>query len=403
MFAIRRFSKFLFLFYSHSIIEAENKDLFVIQNIGDDNLYLNNENNLQSKKGDDVKKVDDLKLEKLINEHKLFKKLEPSSKVPAIKIQRGNTDKRRTIYNDDAKIIKYWKDKKDSIEQAKAIKESKRETKKDTKLLFKNNYDLWDNENEDKIKIKVPARLRQKPSLLPAIEAPLPGQSYNPNPDDYNSLVLAEAEKEMQFIKEEQKLANKVDKYFVTKDQAPNEQTWLNEMSQGLFDKDTVDVDVDGDNIEMEMANFAKITKKKTKSQKRRELREKLAAKQRQKEKMLRIKENDVFRIKSINKELDQREKRIKERAKRREIKRIQALYKPKRLSRYRFEEKMIDINMPNEITGSLRTMKPEGNILMDRFQSFQKRNIIETRAIQLNKRKYKIKMEMKRRHRDEI
>lgn len=344
-------------------------------------------------------------MEKIIKEHKLFKKLEPSSKVPAIKIQKGNTDKRRTIYNDDVKIKKYWNDRKDSIEKAKAVKEAKRKAKKDTKLLFNNQYDLWDNENEDqnKISVKVPARLRQKPSLLPAVEVPLPGQSYNPNPDDYNSLVLAEAEKEMQFIKEEQKLANKVDKYFVTKDQAPNEQTWLNEMSQGLFDKDTVDGDGQ-DNIETEMlANFAKSTKKKTKSQKRRELREKLAAKQRNKEKMLRIKENDVFRIKSINKELDQREDRIKERAKRRQIKRIQALYKPKRLSRHRFEEKMIDINMPHEITGSLRTMKPEGDILMDRFQSLQKRNIIETRAIRLNKRKYKIKMELKRRHRDEI
>jgi len=51
-----------------------------------------------------------------------------------------------------------------------------------------------------------------------------------------------------------------------------------------------------------------------------------------------------------------------------------------KKFGRYRFEEADLDLNLSDEITGNLRTMKAAGNLLHDRFKSLQKRNIIETR-----------------------
>lgn len=49
----------------------------------------------------------------------------------------------------------------------------------------------------------------------------------------------------------------------------------------------------------------------------------------------------------------------------------------PHRLSRYAFEEEEIDANLPEDISGNLRNIVAEGNILKDRFKSMQKRNIV--------------------------
>jgi nucleolar protein 53 len=61
-----------------------------------------------------------------------------------------------------------------------------------------------------------------------------------------------------------------------------------------------------------------------------------------------------------------------------------------------------LEIKLSNELTGNLRSIKPEGNLLEDRYKSLQKRNVIETRVKQkivknrkkrkrLEKRNYKM------------
>lgn len=63
-----------------------------------------------------------------------------------------------------------------------------------------------------------------------------------------------------------------------------------------------------------------------------------------------------------------------RETKKEREVKKRE---EPHRLSRYEFEEGEIDINLPEDISGNLRNIVSEGNILKDRFKSMQKRNIV--------------------------
>jgi nucleolar protein 53 len=57
---------------------------------------------------------------------------------------------------------------------------------------------------------------------------------------------------------------------------------------------------------------------------------------------------------------------------------------------------------LTSELTGNLRSIKPEGNLIEDRYKSLQKRNVIETRVKQkivrnnkkrkhLEKRNYKM------------
>jgi len=57
----------------------------------------------------------------------------------------------------------------------------------------------------------------------------------------------------------------------------------------------------------------------------------------------------------------------------------------------FNFQE--LEIKLSNELTGNLRSIKPEGNLIEDRYKSLQKRNVIETRVkhkIVRNKKKRK-------------
>lgn len=75
----------------------------------------------------------------------------------------------------------------------------------------------------------------------------------------------------------------------------------------------------------------------------------------------------------------------------------------PHRLSKFAFEEEEIDINMPEEISGNLRSLAPQGSILVDRYKSMQKRNIIATsKDLGLRKRR-EIKRYVRNTHKEEL
>ena len=124
--------------------------------------------------------------------------------------------------------------------------------------------------------------------------------------------------------------------------------------------------------------------------------------KQKENEKQQRIQQNEIFRLKSIKKEISEEEnKREEEQIKKVAEEKHKELFMPKRLGSLKYEEPEIELKLSNEITGNLRnlkvinlvikqkyhqriynffSLKPEGNILMDRYKSMQKRNIIEPR-----------------------
>ena len=49
-------------------------------------------------------------------------------------------------------------------------------------------------------------------------------------------------------------------------------------------------------------------------------------------------------------------------------------------------------IQLKEEMTDSLRRLKPEGNLFQDRFKSLEKRNLIEPRVPVRKRRRYKLK-----------
>ena len=83
-------------------------------------------------------------------------------------------------------------------------------------------------------------------------------------------------------------------------------------------------------------------------------------------------------RLKFLNQDIEAKEKKIaklqEKRAKIRAIKEKE----PKQLSKRKFEPLDLEFSLGEELSGNLRGIQPEGNILEDRYKSFQRRNIIE-------------------------
>jgi nucleolar protein 53 len=83
-------------------------------------------------------------------------------------------------------------------------------------------------------------------------------------------------------------------------------------------------------------------------------------------------------RLKFLNQEIEARDKKLAKLREKREKIRAIKVKEPKQLSKRKFEPLDLEFNLGEEINGNLRGIKPEGNILEDRYKSFQRRNIIE-------------------------
>jgi len=132
------------------------------------------------------------------------------------------------------------------------------------------------------------------------------------------------------------------------------------------------------------------LAKPKTRAARRRQQEEKVKEEVRKKEKQRRLRENEVFKVKSIKKKLDAAEKKQKVKLAER-VRKVseRAKFGVKELSRFKFNEASDPITLSDELTQRLRDIGPSGGkaihatqnlILTDRFKSLQKRNVIEVR-----------------------
>lgn len=98
---------------------------------------------------------------------------------------------------------------------------------------------------------------------------------------------------------------------------------------------------------------------------------------------------------KQINKTEESVEKKQQNRSEIRQKKK----YEPRRLARKQFEAEEVPVP---ESVGNLRKLKPDGNVLVDRFKSLQKRNIIAPNVKRM-RRKLRLTTVKKSSHKEEI
>lgn len=139
---------------------------------------------------------------------------------------------------------------------------------------------------------------------------------------------------------------------------------------------------------------------KKTLKQKKKKIEQKDLEKARLALKKEKKKLTDIHNLKILNQRIEKIEKKrnaIQEKRKKKlELKKK----RPKILNSLKYDDPDVEFHMAQEISGNLKNLKPEGNLLNDRFKSMQKRNILAPTKRQHHK-KAKLKKYTKPGHKD--
>uniref|UniRef100_A0A8C8S611 Ribosome biogenesis protein NOP53 n=1 Tax=Pelusios castaneus TaxID=367368 RepID=A0A8C8S611_9SAUR len=264
--------------------------------------------------------------------------------------------------------------------------------------------DTWFLEQTKKQRVRRPARLKKKPSELPAVEVIPAGGSYNPTFQAHQVLLLQAHEVELRRQKAEEKLERQLS--FPTAAEAPTQETAFREQCEGLLEESGDEEDDEEKMLREPPAPVATplstlLHEKKTEQQRRREKEAKALVARRLGEKAARCRRQELFQLRSIRLQVKRREAELLRRRRVRLAKRQAEATKPRRLGRLKYEDPDLEVQLSTELAESLRTLKPEGSILRDRFKSLQKRNLIEPRERAKFKRKYRLKYVEKRAFRE--
>lgn len=253
-------------------------------------------------------------------------------------------------------------------------------------------------------KKRLPSSLHKKPSVLPAVEAPHPGMSYNPSFEDHQSLLHEVAQKELELIKEEKHLERVTTKMFKKVSPEEKENNMIKELSEGLKlvnnqdSKENEDEDEDKDPTVKSINPPAKNVKK-TRVQRRKQREQKELAFKQQQKKVEKRKISDIYKLKLLDRQLSAKERKTKMLREKRLKKKALKAIGTKTLSRIKFEPSEPDFQLTTELTGNLRNSEPTGNLLKDRFKSLQQRNIVAPSKLKLKRDKAKVKRFIKPDH----
>nr|XP_029536559.1 ribosome biogenesis protein NOP53-like [Oncorhynchus nerka] len=264
-------------------------------------------------------------------------------------------------------------------------------------------YDLWGGEAKEtadpyyleqtgKRRVKRPEKLNAKPSILPAVEVITPGGSYNPDFFSHQSFLQEAHEVEVKRERAELRIERQL---AVKREDTATEETVFQELVEGLVEEEEEeeedDVSIRG-GLQQE---------KKTEKERKRERADKIKSQQKQAARVFTDKKQQLFQLRSTQATLKRREQRTRERVAQRKANQEAEKSMPRRLGRLKFQAQDLEIQLSDEIPGSLRTLKPEGSVPKDRFKSMQKRNMIEPRERAKFKRRHKVKYVEKRAFRE--
>ena len=212
-------------------------------------------------------------------------------------------------------------------------------------------------------------------SLLPAVEVPHAGASYNPSAEEHQELLLKATMVELAKEREAGRIERQTTAMFPSRGQAPTAQDRVKEMSEGIVElNNEVDHPEEEEEENEEEENTAetgevdqKSLKPKTRKQKR-DRRGRMFEEQKEKRlKEAKIREMEVMRVKSLKKELSKEDQRTQENQERREKQRVEKMSGPIQLSNYKYEPQELELKLSDELTGNLRNLSPEGSLLEDR------------------------------------
>lgn len=228
---------------------------------------------------------------------------------------------------------------------------------------------------------------------LPAVPSPHEGASYNPTVSSHQELLRIAHTLEEQRVMEAERLA-------VVKEKISAAVGNAGEMVEGVAKGMTVDVPQEkeattGVDEEAELPLPKKPTKRKTTHERRKQ--SKLRAQKRALAEMANHKRllASVDSSKSLRKKIakDSLERtRLLQHRKLREQEKLRQGLAGQKLGKHVVKEGEVEVQLGEDLSESLRGLKPEGNLFRDRFLSMQQRALVEPRAPVLPRKQAKTK-----------
>ncbi|KAI9056471.1 P60-like protein [Trametes sanguinea] len=248
-------------------------------------------------------------------------------------------------------------------------------------------YDVWSEDVPEKVPVKAPQTENPRAHIaLPAVPSPHEGTSYNPPLTAHQQLLRAAHEKEERKLKSLEELKELQAKL----DQARAVSTAEAAAAQGVAPGMKIDEPVEGQADEEEGVDGAeppppkKMPTRKTKQQRKKA--ERLRAEKRAlaekaaRKRMLATVDSAKALRKAISRNLATRERLRAQRQAALQEKLKQGLAGQK-IGKHVVPEGEIDVQLGEELSESLRQLKPEGNLFRDRFLNMQHRALIEPHA----------------------
>ncbi|KAK3319239.1 ribosome biogenesis protein Nop53/GLTSCR2 [Apodospora peruviana] len=263
-------------------------------------------------------------------------------------------------------------------------------------------HDIWDAPDQEKEiqeklpflpkkdKLKPPKTLRQQPISLaangksvPAVIKPTGGYSYNPEFADYQDRLI-EASKHV--VDAERKRLEELEADHIKAEAAARSRAEA-EAAEARADLSEWEEDSAWEGIESggeELSGKKKRPERKTQAQRNKIKRRKEAERKAKHEAALKKKYGQVERIDQLAEEVYEKENAL-------QVQKIEMSddsddegndeeLRRRQLGKFKLPEKDLELVLPDELEESLRRLKPEGNLLRDRFRNMLVRGKMESR-----------------------
>ncbi|OCK83411.1 P60-like protein [Lepidopterella palustris CBS 459.81] len=241
---------------------------------------------------------------------------------------------------------------------------------------------------EEKKHVREPKTLKHDPiSLaangkpLPAVRIPEGGKSYNPAFEDWINVLTREGKKEVEAEKKRLKLAQEEQERLERAIAAAATPELLSDDGESAWESewDGIQSEVEEDSLN------TKRPERKTQAQRNKIKRRKEAERQALHEARMKERARQQTQIKALAKVVEEKEK---EKAKAQALALAEQddssdgdeLLRRRRFGKAPVPEAPLEVVLSDELQDSLRLLKPEGNLLKDRFRSMMVRGKIETR-----------------------
>eukprot|EP00128_Syssomonas_multiformis_P017214 Colp12_sorted_trinity150504_noHs@24176 len=318
----------------------------------------------------------------------------PNIKVVGSHIKKT---KKTVITTTKAKPIEKPQPPAPKKEEAYDVWNKPQEKKRDDEMIEKANGFI---ELYHKVSKKKPKTVAERVWVVENVETPLPGTSYNPSFVDHQELLRVAVEKEQKKIDDRERFAKMLQP--PPGETLATKETIAKELLAGLVDDGEPQTEDEADpDAPLSIGKPTRAENRKTKQQRAKYLAQKEEERKHREAKLERQRLAEIYKLKSLSKRLAAEDLLREQRRREREEKKAKLAAMPKRLGKAKYEELDPEVQLTEELSGSLRKLQPEGNLFRSRFRMLEKRNMIEPRKLVRPHRKYAIKWVEKKDHRE--